>query len=102
MVDPDQISYAVVNKAQFDAAVDAGHIDLDMLFGNGNGLVLESWIDTVRLSLDETLFILKAEKGPKRDYLVQRAAELGIGFTEYNYAGILALTAGPDWTPEVP
>lgn len=93
--------YGVVNTADFLAAAAAGRVNPSDLFA----AVVESGFNTLRYSLDRTEFVLKAFNGVDTrthtmpaNYLRNRAAALGIQYTEYDHDEILILMATPHWT----
>ena len=86
--------YAVVDVNSFSAALDAGEIQIELLFDN----ILESNMDTLRYSLDKNFFVIKTNTEEKADYLRDKALEHGIGYVEYSYEDILALMSTKDWS----
>ena len=87
-------TYAIVNTAEFQAAVDAEELDLGTMFSK----IIETDLTTLRHSLDGTQFIIKCEDADDIEYLRARAAECNITFVEYNHAQILEEVAKPEWT----
>lgn len=99
------IIYGVIESAEFAAALASGQIKSQTLFS----AIIETDLSTLRYSLDGTLIVIKTFNGkdPRTGanpaaYLRQRAAALGISYTEYDHAGILTLMGTPAWTPEEP
>ena len=88
--------YAIVDTNSFSEAIDAGHIDVGILFDN----ILESNMNTLRYSIDGSLFVIKTDTKEKADYLRQRASEENIGYTEYTYEDILPIMASNVWSDD--
>jgi len=88
--------YAVVDVNSFSSAVSSGEIILDLLFDN----ILESNMDTLRYSIDGSLFVIKTNTVEKANYLRDKSLEIGVGYTEYSYEDVLTLMATPEWASE--
>jgi len=91
------IYYGTVGAIRFWECVDEELLNVDLFFS----MIGETSPETLRYSLDRTLFIIKTNSEAARNYLKTRALELDIPYVEYTYEEMLAELQTPTWTEPI-
>jgi len=90
---PSSRQYAIFDYVRFGQVAATGGIDI----AEFQERIAETSVNTLRKSLDEKWAICKTGVETNALYLRNKAAELGISYTEYDHDGILSVLGGTNW-----